>query len=163
MGSQINMAASGGSVDVTWQVSSVTVPLSRVELVVNGEIRESEPAGPEHAKRHGRVQVDKSAWLALLVRGHYEDKPEIDRGPFFAGDGLVWHGIRTAGSGRCSHHPGADRRSRWLSGHVGTRAEDQAYKRMRMVLEWAYRSLHNRMHQAGQFHDHGLFRDHPEG
>jgi len=37
---------------------------------------------------------------------------------------------------------------------VGTRAEDRAYKRMRLVLESAHRTLHNRMHQAGHYHDH---------
>jgi hypothetical protein len=36
---------------------------------------------------------------------------------------------------------------------VGTRAEDRAYKRMRLVLEASHRELHNRMHQAGHFHD----------
>jgi hypothetical protein len=33
-------------VDVTWQVASVTVPVTRVELVVNGEIRESLAVAP---------------------------------------------------------------------------------------------------------------------
>ncbi len=35
---------------------------------------------------------------------------------------------------------------------VGTRAEDRAYKRMRLVLESAHRTLHNRMHQEGHYH-----------
>jgi formylmethanofuran:tetrahydromethanopterin formyltransferase len=35
---------------------------------------------------------------------------------------------------------------------VGTRAEDRVYKRMRLVLESAHRSLHNRMHQEGHYH-----------
>jgi hypothetical protein len=39
---------------------------------------------------------------------------------------------------------------------VGTRAEDRVYKRMRLVLESAHRTLHNRMHQAGHFHEHTL-------
>lgn len=39
---------------------------------------------------------------------------------------------------------------------VGTRAETQAYKRMRLVLESAHRSLHNRMHE------HTHTEDHPE-
>ena len=38
MGSRIPMSASGGTVDVTWQVASVTVPVARVELMVNGEV-----------------------------------------------------------------------------------------------------------------------------
>jgi hypothetical protein len=45
---------------------------------------------------------------------------------------------------------------------VGTRAEDVAYKRMRLVLTSAHRSLHNRMHQLGHYHDHTPVTDHPE-
>ena len=33
---------------------------------------------------------------------------------------------------------------------------------MRLVLEAAHRSLHNRMHQAGHFHDHNPLTDHNE-
>ena len=45
---------------------------------------------------------------------------------------------------------------------VGTRAEDVAYKRMRLILHSAHRSLHNRMHQLGTYHDHTPVTDHPE-
>ncbi len=45
MGGQVELPAGGGSVDVHWQVDTVTVPISRVELIVNGEIRESVAAG----------------------------------------------------------------------------------------------------------------------
>jgi len=45
---------------------------------------------------------------------------------------------------------------------VGTRAEDKVYKRMRLVLESAHRSLHNRMHRLGYYHDHTPVKDHPE-
>ena len=44
---------------------------------------------------------------------------------------------------------------------IGTRAEDRAYKRMRLVLEAAHRTLHNRMHQLGYYHDHTPLTDHP--
>jgi hypothetical protein len=43
---------------------------------------------------------------------------------------------------------------------VGTRAEDHVYKRMRLVLESAHRSLHNRMHQLGHYHTHTPTEDH---
>jgi hypothetical protein len=43
---------------------------------------------------------------------------------------------------------------------VGTRAEDQAYKRMRLVLVAAHRSLHNRMHQQGRYHQHAPVTEH---
>jgi hypothetical protein len=45
---------------------------------------------------------------------------------------------------------------------VGTRAETTAWKRMRLVLESAHRSLHNRMHLGGRYHEHAGPRDHPE-
>jgi hypothetical protein len=45
---------------------------------------------------------------------------------------------------------------------VGTRAEDRIYKRMRLVLESAHRSLHNRMHQLGHYHEHTAAEDHRE-
>jgi hypothetical protein len=43
---------------------------------------------------------------------------------------------------------------------VGTRADDRTYKRMRLALAGAHRSLHNRMHQAGHFHGHTPPADH---
>ena len=76
-GSRIALPAGGGTVDVLWQVASVTVPMSRVDLIVNGEIRESQIVAPGEQGGHWSVKVDRSAWLALLVRGHYADKPEI--------------------------------------------------------------------------------------
>ena len=45
---------------------------------------------------------------------------------------------------------------------VGTRAEDIAYKRMRLVLESTRRTLHNQMHQLGFYHGHTPAADHPE-
>jgi hypothetical protein len=33
---------------------------------------------------------------------------------------------------------------------------------MRLVLESAHRSLHNRLHQAGQYHEHTQAKEHPE-
>ena len=51
--------------------------MSRVDLVVNGEIRESQSIGPREAAGHWSVKAGKSSWLALLVRGHYQDQTEM--------------------------------------------------------------------------------------
>jgi hypothetical protein len=161
MGSRIGMPAGGGTVDVTWQVASVTIPLSRVELVVNGEIRESVAVPPDQAGGNWSVKVDKSAWLALLVRGHYADKPEIvaahstpvmvdvEGSPLLAAADAVTILEQIEGT------------LAYLD-TVGTRAADAAYKRMRLVLTSAHRSLHNRMHQLGYYHGHTPVTDHPE-
>ena len=153
MGSRIAMSGHGGTVDVVWQVASVTIPMSRVELVVNGEIRESLAVPPEAASGHWPVRVDKSCWLALLVRGHYADKPEIVAAHSTPVMIDVEGSRLLAAADAVTILDQIEGAIAYLD-TVGTRAEDRAYKRMRLVLESAHRTLHNRMHQAGHYHDH---------
>jgi hypothetical protein len=173
MGSRLNLSAGGGTLDVTWQVASVTIPISRVELVVNGEIRESQATPPEGSHGHWSVRVEKSCWLALLVRGQFPSTLRLSPEPI-------------------EGHPepvGGQSKDEIIAAHsspvmvmvegspilaaadavtildqiegtlvyldtVGTRAEDRTYKRMRLALESAHRTLHNRMHQQGHYHEH---------
>lgn len=161
MGSRIAMSARGGTVDVTWQVASVTVPMSRVELVVNGEIRESVAVSPGEDGGHWAVRVDKSSWLALLVRGHYADRPEI----------IAAHStpvmIHVQGSQLLAPADAVTILDQ-IEGAmayvdtVGTRAEDRVVRRMRLVLESAHRTLHNRLHRQGYYHEHALPTSHAE-
>jgi hypothetical protein len=160
-GSRLQMGRSGGMLDVEWQAASVTVPMSRVELMVNGEIRESRQVNPKEDAGHWSVKVEKSSWIALLVRGHYPDKPEIiaahsspvmaevEGSPFFsAADALT---ILEQIEGAIAYLD-----------TVGTRAETAVYRRMRLVLTTAYRSLHNRLHRQGYMHEHTPATDHAE-
>jgi len=161
MGSCIKMSTSGGTVDITWQVASVTIPMSRVELIINGEIRESVAISPEEGRGHWSVKIDKSSWLALLVRGHYADKPEIiaaHSSPVMinVGDLLI---LPTADAITILEQ--IEGALAYLD-TVGTRADDIAYKRMRLVLESAHRKLHNRMHEVGYFHDHTPVMNHTD-
>jgi len=161
MGSRIGMSSQGGTVDITWQVASVTVPMTRVELVVNGEIRESVAVSPGKGSGSWSIKVEKSSWLALLVRGHYEDKPEI----IAAHSSPVM--INLEGSPMLAAADGVTILEQ-IEGAIayvdtiGTRAEDSAYKRMRLVLVSTHRRLHNRMHQLGYYHDHTPVSDHEE-
>jgi hypothetical protein len=152
-GSRIEMKASGGTVNVTWDLASVTVPMSKVELVVNGEVRESRTVKPDRDNGHWSVPIERSSWVALMVRGHYADKPEI----------IAAHSspimIRVAGSEFFSAADAVtilDQIEGALAyiDTVGTRAEDEVYKRIRLKLTSAYRSLHNALHQRGHFHEH---------
>jgi hypothetical protein len=152
-GSKIAMKAGGGTVDVTWQVASVTVPMSKVELIVNGQVRESCSVKHDQDAGHWKIKIDRSSWVALLVRGHYEDKPEIigahsspvmipvEGTEFFAAADAVT--ILDQIEGALAYID-----------TIGTRAEDDAYKRMRMKLTSAYRKLHNKLHQNGHYHEH---------
>ncbi|HUU22139.1 MAG TPA: CehA/McbA family metallohydrolase [Phycisphaerae bacterium] len=160
-GSRIRMPRTGGTVDVTWKLASVTVPMSKVELIVNGEIRASQPVKPEADEGHFSIKCDRSSWLALLVRGHYADKPEIiaaHSSPvmvdvkgsdfFAAADAMT---ILDQIEGALAFLDTA-----------GTRAETAARKRMKLVLTAAHRKLHNRMHSMGKYHKHTATQDHPE-
>ncbi len=155
MGSHILLPAGGGTLEVTWQVASVTVPISRVELVVNGEIRQSTPTDPQTASGHWSVKVDQSAWLALLVRGHYPDRPEI----IAAHSSPVM--VQVAGSPLLAAADAVTILEQ-IEGAmayldiIATRADERSYKRMRLELQAAQRGLHNRMHEQGFFHEHHL-------
>ena len=159
MGSRMALPAGGGQVDVTWRVASVTVPATRVELVINGEICEAVPVTGADTSGHWSVRLDHSAWLALLVRGHQAGRPEIIAAhstpvmvqveglPLLAAADAVTILEQIEGA------------MAYLD-TVGTRAEDRVYKRMHLELEAAHRKLHNRMHQNGHYHEHTPVNQH---
>ena len=160
MGSRFGMNSSGGTVDVEWEAASVTTPLSRVELIVNGEVRESLEVSPDNAEGHWSTRIEKSSWLALLVRGHYPEKPEIitaHSSPVMidvdgsemlaAADALT---ILEQIEGAIAYFS-----------TIGTRTEEKTYKRMLLLLESTHREVHNRMHQLGHYHRHTPLNDHP--
>jgi hypothetical protein len=159
MGSRLALNAQGGTVDVTWRAASVTVPISRVELIVNGEIRESVAAGPENASGSWRFKVERSAWLALLVRGHYPDKPEIVAAHSSPVMIDVQGSQMLAAADAVTILEQIEGALTYLD-VIGTRAGERSFKRMRLELEGAHRSLHHRLHQAGHFHEHGPLTRH---
>jgi hypothetical protein len=161
LGSRIKMKRKGGTITVSWNIASVTVKMTKVELVVNGEIYKSKRVKPDKDKGYWSVKIDKSSWVALLIRGYYPDQPrteviaahsspvmiDVEGSPLLAkADALT---ILEQIEGALAYLD-----------TVGTRAETKAYKRMRLVLESSHRSLHNRMHQLGCFHDHTPVDDH---
>jgi hypothetical protein len=161
MGSRIPLLASGGTVDISWQVASVTIPISRVELIVNGEIRESKSISSENASGAWSLHVERSAWVALLVRGHYPDKPEIIAAHSTPVMLDVEGSQMLAAADAVTILEQIEGAMAYLD-TVGTRAADRVYKRMRLVLEASHRSLHNRLHNMGYYHDHTPPTDHPE-
>jgi hypothetical protein len=161
MGSTIQMRSSGGSVDVEWQAASVTIPMTRVDLVVNGEIRESTAVSSEKDRGSWSVQIPKSSWMALLVRGHYADKSEIIAAHSSPVMIYVDESRMLAAADAVTILEQIEGALAFVD-TIGTRAEVNAYKRMRLVLQSAHRTLHNRLHQLGYFHQHTPVAEHPE-
>jgi len=160
-GSQINMTANGGTVDISWEVASITVPMTRVELIINGDVKESVAVSKWSGSGNWKIKVTKSSWIALLIRGHYKDKPEI----IAAHTSPVMINVKDS---KMITEADALTILEQIEGAmayletIGTRADDKAYKRMRMVLNSAHRTLHNRMHAMGYDHIHTPTTDHSE-
>ena len=160
-GEWLRLPATGGTLSVEWETASLTTPVSRVELVVNGDIRESKTVSRSGASGHWPLAVDRSAWLAVLVRGKYPGKPEfiaahsspvmaqVAGTEFFAAADAVTILEQVEGA------------LAYLD-TLATRPADKVFKRMRMALVSAHRRLHNRMHQMGFTHAHTPATDHPE-
>ena len=161
MGGRIVMTPGGGTVEVEWQVASVTVPMTSVELVVNGEIRQSETVSPEKGSGSWSLKVDQSAWLALLVRGHYPGKPEIIAAHSSPVMVTVGDSPLLASADGVTILEQIEGALAYLD-TIGTRPQQIAYKRMCQVLLSAHRSLHNRMHRLGYYHAHTPLTDHDE-
>jgi hypothetical protein len=45
---------------------------------------------------------------------------------------------------------------------IGTKADEKAFRRMKLVLTSAHRTIHNRLHEMGYFHQHTSLNDHSE-
>jgi len=160
-GSHIDMSVNGGAVDVVWEVASITVPMTRVELIINGEVRERETISKWRGGGSWNVKVAKSSWLALLVRGHYDDKPEIITAHTSPVMVKVKNSKMLAAADALTILEQIEGAMAYLE-TIGTRAEEKSYKRMKMVLESAHRTLHNRMHAMGYDHIHTPTTDHSE-
>jgi hypothetical protein len=161
MGSRMRLNSSSATVEVEWKAASVVLPMSRVELVVNGEIRESVSISTEQDQGSWSIPLTRSSWLALLVRGHHAGRSEV----IAAHSSPVM--VELAGS---EFYAAADALTilEQIEGAmafldtIGTRAQTEKVRKMRMVLESAHRELHNRMHRDGVYHDHSPIEDHCE-
>ncbi len=163
LGSTINMKKTGGTVSIVWKVASVTMPMTKVELLKNGEIIESDSVETERGEGQWSLKVDSSCWIAVLIKGYTPKKPEeeiiaahsspvridVEASRIFAKADAMTILEQIEGS------------IAWID-TVGTRAEEKRIKEMQIILTSAHRELHNKMHQNGVFHDHNIVNDHKE-
>ncbi len=160
-GTWIEMGPSGGTVSLEWRLGSVIVPMSRVDVMVNGEVRESLRVDRWSAEGGVELPLDRSAWVALLIRGRFPGRREIIAAHTSPVMVEVAERPFSAAADAMTILDQIEGALAYLD-TVGTRADEEAYRRMRMVLTSAHRSLHNRMHQMGVFHEHTVTNDHPE-
>lgn len=163
-GTRIDLPAGGGTLDIDWQAASVTIPVTRVELVVNGETREVRTVDPAVGNYTGQwsLRLEASAWIALRVRGAYPDKQEM----IAAHTSAVM--VYVAGQ-PCFNAPDAATILTQIEGAsvylrtIGTKAEAAVYEQLMAALTAAHRALHNRLHAMGRYHEHVAPGDHHGG
>ncbi len=74
-GSRLYLPNTGGTLDITWRVESVGLPIEQVEIVVGGLTVDTVDTGKAlTATGSTQVRVTHSTWVALRVRGSYRGK-----------------------------------------------------------------------------------------
>jgi hypothetical protein len=158
-GSQIRLPASGGTLNVTWRVESVGLPIDQVELVVGGlavEAVDSKQALTVTGST--QVTITQSTWIALRVRGSYRQKAGELAAHTSAVQVLV-------GDKPLFSQADAITVLEQIEGAIAyvdtlaPRPEARRFKQMRATLESAYNQLHQKMHGAGFYHHHVLHGD----
>lgn len=161
-GGQLQWPVHGGSVDVTWRVESVSLPIDQVEVVVGGLVADQVNVGKQlRATGQARVPIYESTWVALRVRGSYRGQ----HGEIAAHTSAVQ--VLVAGKPLFST-PDATAVLEQIEGAIAyvdtlaPRPEAQRFKQLRATLESAHNRLHQRLHQAGLYHRHTPLHDHQQ-
>jgi hypothetical protein len=159
-GGSLDLPGNGGHVSVQWRVESVAVPIARVEVVVGGLVAyEQRCEGVLEAHGTAEVKVDRSTWVALRVRGGH-----------FSADHVVAH--TSAVQVLIQSRPlwsevDAGEVLDQIAGAIAyvdtiaTPAQERRHRQLRATLSAAYNRLHQRLHQAGVYHDHKHHPDRP--
>jgi hypothetical protein len=162
-GERLDLPAGGGTVQVEWQVESVSVPVSAVEVIVGGLLHETVSVNALAASGSVSLPVAASSWVAVRVRGSYHAAtPE----QIAAHTSAVQ--VRVAGA-RPWAEADADLVLTQIEGalaYVDTlapRADAVRYRALRATLEAAHNRFHQMMHRHGVFHAHTAVHDHHPG
>ncbi|MCE7986938.1 MAG: hypothetical protein DYG89_37670 [Caldilinea sp. CFX5] len=159
-GGRLQLPATGGTVNVTWKVESVSLPIDAVEIVVGGFALEQTTLDKAlTASGSTQVTVNNSTWIAVRVRGSYKGQ----RGEIAAHTSAVQ--VLVEGKPLFSPKDAVAvlEQIEGAIAYVDTiapRPAAQRFKQMRATLEAAYNRLHQRMHANGLFHRHTPLHEH---
>ncbi|MFN8661375.1 MAG: CehA/McbA family metallohydrolase [Thermomicrobiales bacterium] len=159
-GSMVAVPTGGGTVDVSWEVASVNVPIAGIEIIVNGLVAEQITVGKvlRHSG-HASLPITRSSWVALRVRGSYYGRPgdiaaHTSAVQVIAGDEPIF--APADAMAVLDQIEGA-------LAYVDTlapRPDAQRLRQVRATLESAHNRLHQRLHALGVFHRHTPLHSH---
>jgi hypothetical protein len=155
-GGSLSLPATGGTVNVSWQVESVSLPLNRIEVVVGGLIGEQVTLNQElSASGSVALKITESTWIALRVRGsRHGNLGEIaahtsavqvlvEQKPLFSKQDAI--AVLEQIEGAIAYVD-----------TLAPRPQARRYKQLLATLESAHNRLHRRMHKNGIYHHHTL-------
>ena len=161
-GSQLDLPAGGGTVNVSWRVASAALPIERVEVVLGGfAVDDISAEGALSAEGSCEVAVSESSWIALRVRGSHAGRA----GEIAAHSSAVM--VRVGGA-RPFQQADALAVLEQIEGalaYVDTLAPRPAarqFKQIRATIEAAHTRLHQLMHRRGIYHAHNPLHEHGE-
>lgn len=153
-GGRLELPADGGTVEVSWRVASVGLPVDQVEIILGGLVADQVNLSRQlSAERSASIRIQSSSWLALRVRGSYKGV----HGEIAAHSSSVQVIV---GGQRIFSQPDAVAVLEQIEGAIAyidtiaPRPDAVRFKQMRATLESAHQRLHQRMHQAGVYHEH---------
>jgi len=160
-GTRMQLPSSGGTVDITWRAESVVIPMTRVELIVNGEVRESEAINSASAAGNWQLKLAKSSWVAILIRGCEPGLEEVisaHSSPIMIAVDSTEFMVASDALSILEQIEG----SLAYLDVIGTRTDIETYRKMRLTLTSVHRTLHARMHAKGVYHKHNAVTHHDE-
>jgi hypothetical protein len=160
-GSQLELPATGGTVNVSWRVESVSLPIERVEVVVGGLTAEQWTEDDKRLSASGsaEIKITESTWIALRVRGSYQGK----HGEIAAHTSAVMALVAGKPLFSLRDATAVLEQIEGAIAYVDTiapRPEALRYKQLRATLEVAHNRMHQRLHQNGIFHQHTPLHQH---
>jgi len=158
-GSQLKLPETGGTVNISWKVESVSVPIDRVEIVIGGLTAEKINVD-QNLSAFGSIDIpiNESCWIALRVRGSYYGK----HGEIAAHTSAVQ--IIVGEKPILSQADGIAvlEQIEGAIAYVDTiapRPDALRFKQLRATLETAHNRLHQKMHRSGIYHRHTPLHD----
>ena len=156
MGGTINLSG-GGNLTVTWDVASATIPVTAVELVINGETKEAVRFDVDgllgEKSGYFNVNIKDSVWIALRVRGKFNGRSEVITAHTSAVFVIIDGRQLFSGPDAATILDQIEGATAYVK-TLGTKAQESKFKLALAALEGAHRALHNRMHASGHFHNH---------
>ena len=161
-GSQLDLPAGGGRVNVSWRAASAALPIEKVEVIVGGfAVEDQSVDGALSAEGSCQVTISDSTWIALRVRGSHAGKA----GEVSAHSSCVQVLVNGQRPFNREDSMAVLEQIEGALAYVDTlapRPEAQRFKQIRATIEAAHNRLHQLMHRQGIYHEHNPLHQHGE-